>query len=581
MKSAFFILFFIISFIASAQNTYYVSTSGNDANSGTSISSAWLTIQKAANTATAGSTVNILAGTYHEHVTMHITGLPNHYITFQNYQHDSVVVDGAGSSGWGLFTIYAVAYFKIKGLHFAYTDSTTAAYSPAMLIGNKAQFVEVHHCTFENLRNKNATGIALYGNDTTSAGLHNILIDSCRFGNTNFKTSMGVGVAGNTYQCNISNNLFHHLNSQAIALIGSDSTSRSLFDYARNITVNNNEILDVYNDTPGNYRQGILVSGARNCLLEKNKIHHCDMGINITAYENYAKTNGIVFRENLVYENYQQGLALGVYNYTASTGRIKYCHIYHNTFYQNNALKSSSEAVLFPFDSSEISNNIFYANTQNEIYYTWFYGVGLQKNVLNYNAFCSPFIDPSSIIFDWDGNYTTGFGYYKMVSNVDTNSIYADPLFINPYEAIPDFHLYNNSPVKDNGDPNFVASTGENDFYNHARIFNNRVDIGAVENQNDYAPVVIQAGIDAAFVGDEPLTIYPNPTSQSLVISSKSVVNSIQITNIFGEKMKVNMFELTTYDLRLDTYNLPSGFYFIKTIFKSGNSNMKKVVVQH
>jgi hypothetical protein len=208
--------------------------------------------------------------------------------------------------------------------------------------------------------------------------------------------------------------------------------------------------------------------------------------------------------------------------------------------------------------------------------------VGLQNNVLNYNAFCSPFIDPSSIIFDWDGNYTTGFGYYKMVSNVDTNSIYADPLFINPYEALPDFHLYNNSPVKDNGDPNFVASIGENDFYNHARIFNNRVDIGAVENQNDYAPVVIQAGINAAFV-DAQLMIYPNPANKELSIRNNKIgIENVEVYNMFGQIAASSFCIDNSNDcFILNTEHLPTGTYLLKVICKNGNSNMKKVAVQH
>jgi hypothetical protein len=45
-------------------NNYYVSTTGNDNNSGRSISQAFKTILKAAETAKAGNTVNILGGTY-------------------------------------------------------------------------------------------------------------------------------------------------------------------------------------------------------------------------------------------------------------------------------------------------------------------------------------------------------------------------------------------------------------------------------------------------------------------------------------------------------------------------------------
>src|SRR3954467_12689248 len=45
-------------------STYYVSPSGNDAALGTSDAAAWKTLQKAGNTAAAGDTVLVRAGTY-------------------------------------------------------------------------------------------------------------------------------------------------------------------------------------------------------------------------------------------------------------------------------------------------------------------------------------------------------------------------------------------------------------------------------------------------------------------------------------------------------------------------------------
>jgi len=51
------------SFAAQAGATYYVSTAGNDSNAGT-FSSPWLTIQRAANSASAGATVYVFGGLF-------------------------------------------------------------------------------------------------------------------------------------------------------------------------------------------------------------------------------------------------------------------------------------------------------------------------------------------------------------------------------------------------------------------------------------------------------------------------------------------------------------------------------------
>lgn len=61
--------------------TYYVSTNGNDSAAGSSVAP-WLTVQKAANTATNGDTVYISQGNYPENVTSAQTGVAGTYIRF-------------------------------------------------------------------------------------------------------------------------------------------------------------------------------------------------------------------------------------------------------------------------------------------------------------------------------------------------------------------------------------------------------------------------------------------------------------------------------------------------------------------
>ncbi|HSZ56970.1 MAG TPA: carbohydrate-binding protein [Tepidisphaeraceae bacterium] len=76
--------------------TWYVSTSGNDSNSG-AFSAPFHTIQHAASIAHWGDTVMIFGGTYHEQVHPNQGG-----ITFQAYNNQNVVVSGADPIGsWG------------------------------------------------------------------------------------------------------------------------------------------------------------------------------------------------------------------------------------------------------------------------------------------------------------------------------------------------------------------------------------------------------------------------------------------------------------------------------------------------
>jgi serralysin len=89
--------------------TYYVSTSGNDANSGVP-SAPWRTIQKAANSMVAGDTAIVSGGTYNEKIRSVRSGSSSARITFKTTEgarvlsfstvdHDYITVDGFEMTG--------------------------------------------------------------------------------------------------------------------------------------------------------------------------------------------------------------------------------------------------------------------------------------------------------------------------------------------------------------------------------------------------------------------------------------------------------------------------------------------------
>lgn len=80
--------------------TWYVATTGSNANPG-SLAAPFQTIQQAANVAKPGDTVLIEGGVYHETVTMPGGGTSSQHIVFQNYNNQSVTIDGADPlTGW-------------------------------------------------------------------------------------------------------------------------------------------------------------------------------------------------------------------------------------------------------------------------------------------------------------------------------------------------------------------------------------------------------------------------------------------------------------------------------------------------
>ena len=70
--------------------TYYVATSGNDANAGTALTAPFRTIQRAANLAGPGDTVLVRGGTYRESL-----GTISKKVNLQAYPHEKVWINGA------------------------------------------------------------------------------------------------------------------------------------------------------------------------------------------------------------------------------------------------------------------------------------------------------------------------------------------------------------------------------------------------------------------------------------------------------------------------------------------------------
>ena len=89
MKKVSYIFIFIFKFNSLFAVDYYVDKStGLDSNSGLTLLSPFKSIQKAASTAQAGSTILIKAGTYNENIIVNISGTATNPIIFKNYKHE-------------------------------------------------------------------------------------------------------------------------------------------------------------------------------------------------------------------------------------------------------------------------------------------------------------------------------------------------------------------------------------------------------------------------------------------------------------------------------------------------------------
>ncbi len=153
-------------FTTAAPLAAYVSTSGDDAGDG-SLAHPWRTLQKAANTAPAGTTVYVRAGTY-TGFTMTRSGTPGAPITFAGYPGETAVLGPAS----GTNTV------DINGAHDVVLDDltiqgATGQYNAGVMIRNGASDITVTDSTLQDnhsygVRAYNDTNVTITGNLITA-----------------------------------------------------------------------------------------------------------------------------------------------------------------------------------------------------------------------------------------------------------------------------------------------------------------------------------------------------------------------------------------------------------------------------
>ena len=488
------VLFFVLSInILFAQNTYYVSTTGNDANPG-SLNEPWLTIQHAANTVVAGDIVYVRGGEYNETVTINVSGTTNNFITFQNYSGETPIIDGGGLSvpadDNGLFLIKNKNFIKIKGFELRnYKTSTKNIVPSAIFITGTSNNIEVRNCIIHNIEHNGQTqngtdahGIAIYGTSST-ASINNVTIDGNELYDLILGSSEALVVNGNVEQFTISNNTVHDVNNIAIDCIGFEGTSPSVStDQARNGNITDNLIYNV--SSYGNPAYGLTyaaggsyVDGGKDIIIDRNIVHNADIGIELASEHSGKSTSNITVRNNLIYENNIAGIAMG--GYDTNRGSTENCTVVNNTLYNNDTKSDGNGELWLQYDvkDSEIKNNIVYAG-QEAIFITNYYTQNT-NNTVNFNLYYSTKGENDGL-WVWKTNEYYEFSSYRNGTGNDANGLFANPQFIDINNK--DFHLQNNSPAINIGDN--TVSAGNYDLDNKTRIENSTIDLGSYEYRN-------------------------------------------------------------------------------------------------
>jgi phage baseplate assembly protein W len=479
---------------------YYVSITGNDSNAGTAIGAPWRTIQKAANTAVAGSTVNIRAGIYAETIEVNVSGSAGAgFITFQSYPGETAIIDGSSFSPYTSGSEHDVilmdsrSYVRWQGLEIRnFNTATQNVEINGILVMGTSHHIEIIGNKIHDIRinvtqssGGNGHGILVIGTNATTA-MTDIVIDTNEVYNLRTGFSECITVNGNVTNWRVTNNVVHDCNNIAIDAAGHYGVCpNAANDQARNGIISGNRVTDIDSShNPayggnfttgggGHSADGLYVDGGTNIVIERNTVIRANIGIEMASEHAGKSTSFITVRDNWVIESSTFGITIG--GYDTDRGSTENCKILNNTLLNNGTLGESDIEMQFDTRNNVIKNNVIYGNGLGYFIHNGY--TQNTGNVVDYNMFFGPG-GASAALFAWKNVGYTGFTAYKAGSGNDAHSIYADPLFVN--KAIYDLHLQAASPAIGAGDSSVIGS-GELDIDGEARIQGSVVDMGADE----------------------------------------------------------------------------------------------------
>ncbi|MEM6821988.1 MAG: right-handed parallel beta-helix repeat-containing protein [Verrucomicrobiota bacterium] len=404
---------------------YYVKTSGNNSNNGTSPNQAWRTIQKAADVAGAGDVVTIYGGTYNEDVTIKKSGSSGNPLKFTRNGNDTVITRS--------FYAEDKKYVEIGGMTCQNFSNRSGI---RFRRGNNNKIIS---CT---IRNGNASNSAAVRFDDCD----NSEMLYCHVYNNNTGAQEAVRVDGNQNNFKIKNNNVHDNSFIGIDIIGREEVGDGE-PYDGTIS---------YNDSWDNgygwsvVGSGIYLDGCRQITVEYNKcMYNADAGIQIGAEPSGSDGHNNVVRYNRSYRN-KDGLRIGSWR-SINPSDVHNNTVHNNVFYKNNANEVNFE-YWSPGRNNKFYNNIMYGTGSSEYLDDSKSGFGPGTEI-NYNC------------------YYNGAGV-----TLGSQSIVANPNFENANGG--NFRIKSGSPCINAGSNSYTKSP---DAYGNTVRKGSKVDIGVHE----------------------------------------------------------------------------------------------------
>ncbi len=488
--------------LGQSNSSFYVSTTGADSNPGTQ-TAPWRTVQHAADTVRAGSTVNVRGGVYEELVSIKASGnATDGYITFRSYPGETAVLDAehfAPDGRSGILTIHDKSYVRIEGFEIRNFRTAEHRLTPlgisVMGAGSHLELLKnnVHHIE-QNFngrdapgRGGNGFGIAVYGTDA-KIPISELVIDGNEVHHLKTGSSESLVVNGNVTNFHITHNVVHDNNNIGIDIIGFERTAPDpAVDQARDGVVSGNLVYNITSRGNPAYRNdessdGIYVDGGTRILIEQNVIHDVDFGIELASEHQNRATSYVTARNNRIYHCHTAGVSIG--GYAPERGRTEHCTVVNNTLYDDDTSGTGSGEFQMQWNMANniFENNIVHAGpscliTVNKSQFE----INQPPVTIDHNLYYCASGAKASAWKEFSAT-VTGFDRYAQSTGNDRHSRFLDPHFVDA--AAKDFHLQSDSPALAAGTTDGVP-VGELDLEGSPRVTSGKVDIGCYQSQRE------------------------------------------------------------------------------------------------
>jgi parallel beta-helix repeat protein len=419
-----------------------VATWGSDANAGTA-TAPWRTLQKAANTAPAGSTVLVRSGTYGP-FTMTRSGSGGSPITIKGYPGDSKPIVAAGGAR-DVIKLSNVRHVTISGFEVSGAAGGTYSGSGIRVESGSSNIV----LTNNNVHDNRSFGIHVHSSTNVTISDSNIA-----------RNEVGIQVSYAGAGVVISNNDIHHQDKMLVndTTPGNDSGAVGI----------------VFLKTAG----PIL---ATNNDVWANRALSFDYGWDGAAFEIYG-ASGVTIKGNRAWDN----------EAILETGTDSGVQCSNNSFVRNVAWGGTTQGRSYGI-TLRCAQDMLVANNTIVDVYQWIYAISTSSGysaridglriINNVHVMATGKVYgivtavPSSVVVDYNLDFVGAGAYigsmyghgntasittFASWSGFDRNGIAADPRFVDA--SARDYHLTSGSPAIDQG----VLLSGVTDGYDGA-----------------------------------------------------------------------------------------------------------------